>query len=205
MTKFMYQGHGSYCFTLNDGTRVYLDPFAGEGYDVPADLILSTHEHGDHTAFDKMPHAEGCEIYRAADFQPSPGNYRTIESKGVAAMPVQAYNKFHPKDECVGLVLILDGISFYAPGDTSITEDVESGKLAALELDYAAVPIDGFYTMDLPEASRFAQLVDAKHTIPVHMVPVEDMNNPTIFSAERAEALEAPGKLIVEPGQEIEL
>ncbi len=205
MAKLLYQGHGSYRFTTNGGTVIYLDPYAGEGYDVPADLILCTHEHGDHTAFDKMPHAEGFELYRAKDFQPSPGKYVTIESHGIATMPVQAYNKFHPIDECVGLVIIIDGKSFYAPGDTSITEDVESGKLAALELDYTAVPIDGFFTMDLPEAARFAELVDAKHTIPVHMVPVNDMANPEIFSAERAEALDVANKIILEPGQEIDL
>ena len=31
-------------FTLDDGTVVYVDPFAGAGYDLPADLILVTHE-----------------------------------------------------------------------------------------------------------------------------------------------------------------
>jgi len=48
MATMYYQGHGSYRFTLGDGRVVYVDPFAGDGYDVPADLILVTHGHGDH-------------------------------------------------------------------------------------------------------------------------------------------------------------
>ena len=75
MAKMLYQGHGSYRFTLDDGTVVYVDPFAGEGYDLPADLILVTHEHFDHNQIDKMPHAAGCEIIRAVDVHPVPDAY----------------------------------------------------------------------------------------------------------------------------------
>ena len=31
---------------------IYIDPFAGEGYDLPADLILTTHSHYDHVVLD---------------------------------------------------------------------------------------------------------------------------------------------------------
>ena len=73
MAKMLYQGHGSYRFTLDDGAVVYVDPFAGTGYDVPADLILVTHEHFDHNQVEKMPHARDCLVVRACDLQPSPG------------------------------------------------------------------------------------------------------------------------------------
>ena len=90
MAKMMYQGHGSYRFVLDDGTVVYVDPFAGEGYDLPADLILVTHEHFDHTSVDLMPHAAGCEVVRAADVHPAPGEYLEAESHGVRIAAVQA-------------------------------------------------------------------------------------------------------------------
>jgi len=44
----LYQGHGSYRLTANDGRVIYVDPYAGGGYDAPADVILVTHGHGDH-------------------------------------------------------------------------------------------------------------------------------------------------------------
>ena len=206
MTTMLYQGHGSYRFVLDDGTVVYVDPFVGEGYDLPADLVLSTHEHGDHNQVDKMPHADGCVIIRAADVHPTPGKYLTLESHGVRVTGVQAYNKNHSVDACVGFVLEFDGISFYASGDTSMTEDMSSGKLANLGLDYAAFPADGHYNMGPVEASECAKVVAARHSIPVHMVPMKDPNDPgQLFSRQVAEQFKVPGRIILEPGQEIQL
>ena len=48
MAEIVFQGHGSFRMTTGEGTVVYIDPFAGEGYDAPADLILVSHEHSDH-------------------------------------------------------------------------------------------------------------------------------------------------------------
>lgn len=204
MTRMLYQGHGSYRFTLNDGTVIYVDPFAGEGYDVPADLILVTHEHPDHTCVDKMPHALGCTILRAADFL-AEGTHKSLESHGVTMQSVLASNENHPPKECVGIVLSMDGLLFYASGDTSVTDDMRSGKLAAMNLDYAAFPCDGYYNMGPDEASRAAALVKARHSIPVHLVPVHDVGNPTIFSRSTAEAFQADGRIILEPGDELDL
>ena len=205
MAQMLYQGHGSYRFTLDDGTVVYVDPFAGEGYDTPADLILVTHEHGDHNQVDRMPHAGGCHVVRAADLHPDAQTYLSVESHGVRIVAVQAYNKNHAADACVGFVLDFDGITFYASGDTSMTDDMRSGKLAELGIDYAVFPADGFYNMDVDEAAECARLVGARHSIPVHIVPVHDMSNPTLFDRSRAEAFQVSGRIILEPGETLEL
>ena len=206
MAKMLYQGHGSYRFTLDDGTIVYVDPFAGEGYDLAADLILVTHEHFDHNQVDKMPHAPHCDIIRAADVHPSADVYRSTSSHGVLITAVQACNKNHPIDACVGMVLELDGITFYASGDTSMTDDMRSGKLANLGIDYAVFPGDGFYNMNVAEASECAKLVDARHSIPIHLVPVNDPEDATqLFSRERAETFQGPGRIILAPGDTLDL
>ena len=44
---------------LEDGTVVYVDPFAGEGYDLPADLVLVTHEQNAAHAADGYARASG--------------------------------------------------------------------------------------------------------------------------------------------------
>ena len=206
MAQMLYQGHGSYRFVLDDGTVVYVDPFAGKGYDMPANLILSTHEHFDHIGFDRMPHAADCAIIRAADLHPAPNDYRNTQVHGVGITAVQACNKNHPIDECVGYLLSFDGVTFYASGDTDATEDMESGKLAAAAIDYAVFPCDGFYNMDRAEASRCASLVGARHSIPVHMVPMDDPTGSSkLFDAKRAKEFKASGRIILEPGQTLDL
>ena len=118
---------------------------------------------------------------------------------------VQACNKNHPVDECVGMLLELDGITFYASGDTSMTDDMRSGKLAELGIDYAVFPGDGFYNMDVAEAAECAKLVGARHSIPIHLVPVHDMARPGLFDRDRAAAFKVPGRIIVEPGEVVDL
>ena len=54
--------------------------------------------------------------------------------------------------------------------------------------------------MGLEEAAECARLIGAKHNIPIHMNPLK------LFDKKKAaEKWDAPDKLIVEPGQEIEL
>ena len=48
MPKLLYQGHGSFRLTADDGRVIYVDPYKGKGYDLPADIILVTHNHRDH-------------------------------------------------------------------------------------------------------------------------------------------------------------
>ena len=44
MATMLFQGHGSYRFTLDDNTVIYVDPYFGKEYELEADLILVTHD-----------------------------------------------------------------------------------------------------------------------------------------------------------------
>lgn len=197
MAKLYYQGHGSYRLTAQDGMVIYIDPYAGDGYDLPADLILITHEHTDHNQSDIVAQKRHCPIIHAADAL-GDGVYQhfTFGSVGVQAVP--AYNRNHDRNKCVGYVLSLDGIKLYAAGDTSTTEAM-GGELKEMALDYALLPIDGVYNMNAREASKCAELIGARHVIPIHMKPG------ALFDRRMAEKLRSPARLIVEPGEEIAL
>ena len=59
----LYQGHGSLRIVTCEGKVIYIDPYAGEGYDLSADLILITHGHQDHTAVRLIREQnEGCQV-----------------------------------------------------------------------------------------------------------------------------------------------
>ena len=62
MPELFYQGHGSYRLTANDGRVIYVDPYAGEGYDQPADIILVSHQHGDHNKVELCAKKTDCRV-----------------------------------------------------------------------------------------------------------------------------------------------
>lgn len=196
MAKFLYQGHASCRIVAKGGTVVYIDPYAGEGYGLPADLILVTHEHSDHNNLALVPQKRGARVIRACDAQRG-GGYGTFEVGGVGIEAVEAYNKNHKKGECVGYILTVDGVTLYHAGDTSRTDRMK--ELKERSLDWALLPIDGVYNMDAFEASRCAGLIGAGHTVPIHMAPGR------LFDQKAAEAFHAPGRVILKPGETVEL
>ena len=59
--RLLYQGHGSLRIVTAQGKVIYIDPYAGDGYDLPADLILVSHAHQDHSAVSLIGKKnEGC-------------------------------------------------------------------------------------------------------------------------------------------------
>lgn len=196
MAKLLYQGHGSYRITAADQTVIYVDPFAGEGYGMPADLILVTHQHSDHNRTDLPAKKADCRIITEKDALKG-GKYNTFQTKGITVEAVEAYNKNHNKNACVGYLITVDGVTVYASGDTSTTEQMKT--FAARNIDYALLPADGIYNMDLKEASACGDLISAKHTIPIHLKPG------ALFDRKSAEQFTGKNRLIVEPGEEISL
>ncbi len=197
MAKLLYQGHGSYRITTSAGAVIYVDPYAGEGYDLPADLVLVTHDHHDHNVISLVPPKEGCTIITQKEAL-ADGVYHSFSVAGVKIDAVSAYNSHHKKSECVGYVLDLGDVRLYASGDTSTTQEMET-QLPGYCLDYALLPIDGIYNMNATEAVRCAELIKAKKVIPIHMKPG------ALFDRVMAESFHAPNRMIVEPGEEIQL
>ncbi len=198
MANLYYQGHGSFRITSQNGTVIYVDPYAGDGYELPADVILVTHEHGDHNQVSLPAQKTGCRIIRAADALQN-GEYRTFALQdGITVRAVPACNQNHKREECVGYVITLDGVSLYAAGDTSTIPEMAS-LLAPMHLDYALLSTDGHYNMGPEEAASCAQAIGAKHTIPIHTKPGE------LFDESVALRMQHPSRLIVHPGENLAL
>lgn len=207
MAKLLFQGHGSFRLTTDAGKVFYIDPFAGEGYDVPADAIFVTHQHHDHNKIDLPARNENCVVYQNTDAIKD-GVYQQADIAGAHIEAVEAYNKNHAAAECVGYLVSADGLLLYFAGDTSKTKQM--GELAERHIDYAFLPSDGVYNMDIHEAAECAAIIRAKHSAAVHMSPGK------LFDEDRAQLFvelctksegesTASGAFIIRPGTEINL
>ena len=162
MAKLFYQGHASLRITTNSGKVIFVDPFAGEGYSVPADLVLVTHDHYDHNALNLINHKESTIVITNKEAL-SNGNYYDFDYYGVHIQAVPACNKNHPIDQCVGYLLTVDGVLIYIAGDTDQNPDNEG-----LRCDVALIPIGGTYTMDPAQAAAFVNRLRPRIVIPTH-------------------------------------
>ncbi len=197
----LYQGHASVRIVTAEGKVIYIDPFMGEGYDLPADLILMTHGHYDHTQ-DNLIASKNADCQKITWVEAlQGGTHQSFDEGYVKIEAVEAgYNKNHSTSECVGFILTFtDGVKVYLSGDTSTTPSMP--ELAAKDLDYAFLCCDGVYNMDVAEASECAKVINARHTIPYHMIPANESG----FDMGVAESFDGPGKIILQPGEELAL
>jgi L-ascorbate metabolism protein UlaG (beta-lactamase superfamily) len=91
----------------------------------------------------------------------------SMEIAGISVQSVPAYNRlkpFHPKrNGWIGYVVTMDGVRYYAAGDTDAVSDLKS-----VTCDVALVPIGGTYTMSAKEAAKLVNEIHPLVAIPIH-------------------------------------
>ncbi|MBU1175544.1 MAG: MBL fold metallo-hydrolase [Alphaproteobacteria bacterium] len=177
--------HASLALTL-PGMVAYVDPVgdtsAYESLPQP-DLILVTHEHGDHFKLETLAALMGDStrlVVNPAVFGLLPAELQTVATAlgngdgttigDVAIHAIPAYNStpermnYHPEGRDNGYVLTLDGGRVYIAGDT---EDIPA--MRALEgIDIAFLPMNPPYTMDIEQAASAVSDFAPKVVFPYH-------------------------------------
>ena len=176
-------GHGSLMFGINNFI-IYIDPVRSSGsYDKfpKGDLILVTHEHGDHldpTLIDNL-RKDGTIMFCNAKSAPGvtwaqiikPGETRQI--KNITVEAVQAYNiknvrpdgqPYHPKGDGNGYVITIGDKRFYIAGDTENTPEMK----ALRNIDIAFLPMNLPYTMTPEMVADGARAFKPKILYPYH-------------------------------------
>ena len=99
----LYQGQASIRIVTDEGKVIYIDPYAGDSYELSADLILVTHSHFDHNQMDKVEKRnEDCRIITYKEAVQN-GEHRIFELDFVTIEAVEAgYNSLHDVNDCVG-------------------------------------------------------------------------------------------------------
>ncbi len=177
--------HGSLAISY-DGLSIQVDPVSGLGKPTDyaaefpkADVILVTHEHGDHldqTALEALT-KESTRLILNGTSAKKIGRGEVIGNgetwtlpKGIILEAVPAYNttpgreKFHPKGNGNGYVLTLDGLRIYIAGDTEGIPEMENLK----DIDIAFLPVNQPYTMTVGQCAAATRMIRPKVLIPYH-------------------------------------
>ncbi len=154
------------------GKTIWLDPVKVPATE-KADLILITHDHGDHYSPAAIEELSGPSTLVLAGFDGSaferirPGDKRRVGEIAIEAVP--AYNvvkaQLHPKSAgYCGFILTADGLRLYDAGDTERIPEMKG-----LSCDVAFLPLGQTYTMGSPaEAAQAALDVKARMAVPIH-------------------------------------
>ncbi len=182
--KLHWLGHDS--FRLDGPPVIYFDPWKLPPGMPAADIVLVSHEHGDHCSPGDVKQISGphtvivCNQTAAPKLGGSPcGDVRvmrpgeTLTLGDVTVQAVPAYNltkfrspgvPFHPQDALHnGYVVTLNGESIYFAGDTD-----HIPEMAQIHCDMALLPVSGTYVMTAEEAAQAAQAIRPRLAVPMH-------------------------------------
>ena len=168
------------------GLSIQVDPVSGLSIPTDyatefpkADVILVTHEHGDHfdrTAIEALggnaenliTNARVAEmlgwgaVMANGDSRDLPGDIR------LDAVPAYNYTEghtnFHPQGRDNGFILTLDGLRIYVAGDTEDIPEMAGIK----DIDVAFLPVNQPYTMTVDQCVHAAEMIQPKVLIPYH-------------------------------------
>ena len=181
--QIAFIGHGSLVFTF-EGKVIHVDPFSrlADYSKLPqADMILLTHEHGDHldlkalesvrTDKTKIILTESCAQQVKGGIVMRNGEVKTVDGLKIEAVP--AYNlvhmrsegvAFHPKGVGNGYVITIGDKKIYVAGDTENIPEMKNLK----NIDYAFLPMNLPYTMTPEMVADAAKAFKPKVLYPYH-------------------------------------
>ena len=181
--KITFIGHGTLMFGYG-GKVIHVDPVSREAdySKMPkGDLILITHEHGDHldpkalskirTEQTKLVLTKACAEKVAGGIVMKNGDVQKVAGLKIEAVP--AYNivrkrssgqPFHPKGRGNGYVVTFGKTRVYVAGDTENTPEMKKLK----KIDIAFMPMNVPYTMTPAMVTDAAKAFKPKILYPYH-------------------------------------
>lgn len=181
--EITFIGHGTLMFRF-DGKVIHVDPvgqYADYSKMPKADLILVTHEHGDHLdpdAIEKIS-TDKTQIVLTAICREKLGQGEVMkngdvrEILGLKIEAVPAYNvvherapgkPFHPKGNGNGYVITFGDKRVYVAGDTEDIPEMTELK----DIDIAFLPMNLPYTMTPEMVAKAARMFRPKILYPYH-------------------------------------
>ena len=184
-------GHAAFEVNL-DGKLILIDPWLSnpmspvkvDEYRGKVDLIVVTHDHGDHLGeavelLKANPQAKFAAVYEIANYVASQlggetervvggniGGPLRIEGFDIKVLFVPAVHSSE-RGTPTGVILVGKEATIYHAGDTGLTADMQwIGEL--YHPDIALLPIGGHFTMDAVQAAKAVEYIKPRVAIPMH-------------------------------------
>jgi L-ascorbate metabolism protein UlaG (beta-lactamase superfamily) len=184
--NIVYFGHSAFGITLENGTRIVLDPYTaggvggGLGYGPirgDFDVAIMSHDHEDHTSRDVLKRSK-----------------RIVKTDGgvdVGGAEIESIPVFH--DEAKGAkrgknlisIISAEGLRVAHLGD--LGHEVTAKDIPLLAgLDVLMIPVGGYFTIDAATAAKIAKDLAPRIVLPMHyktekvdfpITPVENFTN----------------------------
>ena len=175
--RITFIGHGTLMITYAK-TVIHVDPVSmyADFETLPkADIILVTHEHGDHLdgkAIQALTTSRTTLITNQASAKNldkatvmKNGDSRSVDGITIEAVP--AYNpekQFHPRGNGNGYVITLGGKRVFVAGDTENVPEIK----ALADIDIAFLPMNLPFTMTPEQVADTAKAMNPKILYPYH-------------------------------------
>jgi L-ascorbate metabolism protein UlaG (beta-lactamase superfamily) len=215
------------------GRNVLIDPFltgnpkaASKPGEVPADLILVSHGHGDHlgdtVAIAARTGATVAANYEISEWlqQPAQGmsatKVRGLQHGGSFlfddAVRVKLTLAFHGSvlpdgsyggNPCGFVVTFPDGNRIYDAADTALFGDMT--LIGDEALDLAILPIGDYYTMGPDDALRAVKLLRPRYVLPIHYSTFPPIVQDANAWAARVKGETATQPVVLQPGDWFEI
>lgn len=192
--KITFIGHGTLMLGYA-GKTIHIDPVSmyADYTSLPkADLILITHEHGDHLdlrAIQAISTTNTTLIVSPGSAKAIPnaimmknGDTKTVVGFQVEAVP--AYNlekSFHPKGNGNGYVLTFGDKRVYVAGDTENVPEIKALK----NIDIAFLPMNLPFTMTPEQVADVAKAIRPKVLYPYHFGNTDTSGLVDLLKAEK--------------------
>ena len=162
MVRITWHGH-AWFEIQGESVSIVIDPFKGIGIPEPkltADIVLSSHGHGDHAATELVEGAEPLKEF--------------LGKTTIAGVPIKGIATYHDT-EAGGqrgknsvYVFEVDGIHICHLGD--LGHPLTPEQLEAIgAVDVLMIPVGGNYTIDAQTATKEIEKLAPKVAIPMHV------------------------------------
>ena len=167
--------------------RVYIDE---SFFKITPDIIVITHNHADH--LDKATLCHYLKENSSVTVLAPNGSWQELRKFGGLKNNYVLFNSGttwteefacffavkaeHSDENAIGVIITIEGKNYYITGDTLYNEGVFQ-SLPKKEIEMLFLPINGVgNNMNVFDAQKFAERVNAKHVVPMHIGMFDDLN-----------------------------